>query len=215
MSIFPIFVAALTLMLTLGVVCTEAQAKPISYVGGTMVMIENDETGNSVSVDYTLSPRFAAALYAKREIGGDRFTTVGPQGNVLLKRWNLPDGQGNIFSMTGVGTAIRDGTAHFGAWTSLLADYETRRVFASYELKLMYADGIEKSAWQRARLGIAPYLASYEQLNTWVMVQVDNHPAKRHATTVTPLVRLFYKTFLIEGGVSTRGTVMFNLTQQF
>src|SRR5438105_1401035 len=69
-----------------------AQAKPLSYVGGTMVMVENDETGNSASVDYTFSPRFAAALYLKHEIGGDRnFTVVGPQLNALVKRWNLEE----------------------------------------------------------------------------------------------------------------------------
>jgi hypothetical protein len=194
---------------------TATEAKPISYVGGTMVMVENDETGHSASIDYTFTPRLAGALYVKREIGGDDFTMVGPQANVLVKRWNMPDGQGNIFSMTGGGAAVRDGTAHFAAWSSILADYETRRIFTSYEVRLMYAQGIEKSVWQRARVGVAPYLANYDDLNTWFMVQVDHHPEKRHATAVTPLLRLFYKTFLVEGGVSTRGTVMFNLVQQF
>ena len=97
----------------------------------------------------------------------------------------------------------------------MLADYETRRLFASYELRLVYADGIEKSAWQRARLGVAPYLANYDDLNTWFMIQIDRHPAKTRTTVVTPLIRLFYKTLLIEGGVSTHGTAMFNLVQQF
>ncbi len=192
-----------------------ADAKPISYVGGTMVMVENDETGHTANLDYTFSPRAAAALYLKRETHGDEFTTVGPQMNLLVKRWNMPDGQGNIFAMTGAGTWIAGGTAHFAAWTTILADYETRRIFTSYEARLMYAQGIEKSVWQRARIGVAPYLANYDELNTWLMIQVDHHPDKTRATAVTPLVRLFYKTYLVEGGVSTRGTVMFNLVHQF
>ena len=193
-----------------------AFAKPISYVGGTMVMVENDETGNTLNLDYTFSPRAAAALYVKHETQGDVFTAVGPQLNYLVKRWNRPDAQGNIYTMTGAGTAIENnGRRHFATWAGLLADYETRRIFTSYELRLMYAQGIEKSVWQRARLGFAPYLANYQDLNTWFMVQVDHHPAKTHATTVTPLVRLFYKTLLVEGGVSTRGTAMINLVKQF
>ena len=200
----------------LSFVAFPATAKPISYVGGTMVMAENDETGNTVNIDYTFSPRAAAALYVKHEIQGDVFTAVGPQLNLLVKRWNLPDGQGNIFTMSGAGTAIeKNGQSHFAAWTGLLADYETRRIFTSYELRLMYAQTIEKSVWQRARVGFAPYLANYEDLNTWLMVQVDHHPNKTHATTVTPLVRLFYKTLLVEGGVSTRGTAMINFVKQF
>ena len=84
-----------------------APAKPLSYVGGTMVMQENDETGNTLSIDYTFHPHFALALYAKRDIGEKEFYTIGPQLNTLIKRWNLPAGQGNIFGMTGV----RDGAA--------------------------------------------------------------------------------------------------------
>lgn len=195
-----------------------AIAKPLSYVGGTMAMIENDETGNTFSLDYTFTPQFAAALYAKHEIGErENFTAVGPQLNTLVKRWNLEDGQGNIFWMNGVGGAFKDNGKgdHFSAWTSVLADYETRRIFFSYEARIMYVQGTEKSFWQRGRVGFAPYLANYEDLNTWLMVQVDHHPDKTHAGAVTPLLRLFYKTLLVEGGISTRGTVMFNLVKQF
>jgi hypothetical protein len=28
--------------------------------------------------------------------GGDELWMVGPQLNTLIKRWNLPDGQGNV-----------------------------------------------------------------------------------------------------------------------
>lgn len=213
----------LVMALRLGYICFAAlilfpallNAKPISYVGGTMAMVENDQTGYSASVDYTFTPRIAGAVYVKRETHGDEFTTIGPQVNFLVKRWNMPDGQGNIFTMTGVGTAVERDVAHIAAWTGLLADYETRRIFTSYEMRLMYAEGIEKSVWQRARVGFALYLANYEDLNTWIMLQVDHHPAKTETTTVTPLVRLFYKTLLVEGGVSTRGKVMFNVVQQF
>jgi hypothetical protein len=192
-----------------------AEAKPISYVGGTMAMQENDETGNTLSLDYTFDPHFAAGLYAKQENGGKEFKTIGPQLNTLIKRWNMPDGQGNIFNMTGAGVSRYHGDNEFSAWTGFLADYETRRVFTSYELRLMYAGNIEKSAWQRARVGVAPYLANYDDLNTWVMVQVDHHPAKDDTLVVTPLVRFFYHTTLVEAGYSSNHDVMFNWVLQF
>ncbi len=193
----------------------KAEAKPVSYVGGFMVMQENDETGNTLSLDYTFSPRFAAGLYAKKENGGTEFKTVGPQLNTLIKRWNLPEGQGNIFNMTGAGVSHYQDKDKFSAWTGILADYETRRIFTSYEARLMYVDTIEKSLWQRARVGFAPYVANYDDLHTWFMVQVDDHPAKEKSIVVTPLVRLFYHTTLVEGGVSNNGDVMFNWVLQF
>jgi hypothetical protein len=122
-----------------------AQGKPLSYVGGTMVMQENDETGHTLSIDYTFDPHFAIGLYAKDEIGGKKFDTIGPQFNALIKRWNLPDGQGNIFSMTGAGMSRQGSKNEPAAWAALLADYETRRVFLSYEPRVMSAGKIETS----------------------------------------------------------------------
>ena len=192
-----------------------AEAKPISYVNGFMVMQENDETGNTLSLDYTIDPSLAVGLYAKKESGDKDFTTVGPQVNYLVKRWNMPDGQANIFSMTGAGVSRFKGDDEFSAWTGILADYETRRIFTSYELRGMYAGDIEKSVWQRARVGFAPYLANYDDLNTWLMVQVDHHPAKDDKVVVTPLARFFYKTTLIEAGYSSNNRVMFNWVLQY
>jgi len=193
-----------------------AEAKPISYVGGIMAMQENDETGHTLSLDYTIDPKLAVGLYAKKEGNQQKeFETIGPQVNYLLKRWNMPDGQANIFSMTGAGVSRWHGDNEVSAWQSILADYETRRIFTSYELRGMYAGDLEKSVWQRARVGVAPYLANYDDLNTWLMVQVDHHPAKDDTLVVTPLVRFFYKTTLVEAGYSSNNHVMFNWVLQF
>ncbi len=193
----------------------KAEAKPISYVDGFMVMQENDETGHTLSLDYTIDPKLAVGLYAKKESGSMNFTTVGPQVNYLIKRWNMPDGQANIFNMTGAGVSHWHGDDEFSAWTGILADYETRRIFTSYEIRGMYAGDFEKSVWQRARVGFAPYLANYDDLNTWLMVQVDHHPAKEDNVVVTPLVRFFYKTTLVEAGYSSNNKAMFNWVLQF
>ena len=192
-----------------------APAKPLSYVGGTMVMQENDETGNMLSIDYTFHPHFALALYAKRDIVEEEFYTIGPQLNALIKRWNLPEGQGNIFGMTGVGMARQGSNSEPAAWAGFLADYETRRVFLSYEPRLTYAGDIEKAFWQRAQVGFAPYLADYDQLNTWLVLRFDHHPAKDAHFVVTPMIRLFYKTIWLEAGYSSSNHLMLNWNKQF
>jgi hypothetical protein len=196
-------------------VAPPAHAKPLSYVGGTMVMQENDETGNTLTVDYTFDPHFALGLYAKRDIGGKEFYTIGPQLNTLIRRWNLPHGQGNIFGMTGGGLARQGSDNQPAAWAAVLADYETRRVFFSYEPRLMYAADIETSFWQRAYAGFAPYLANYDELNTWLLIRVDHHPAKKDHFVVTPVLRFFYKTIWLEAGYSSNNHVMVNWTVQF
>jgi hypothetical protein len=199
----------------LGSAVTPAQGKPLSYVGGTMVMQENDETGHTLSIDYTFDPHFALGLYSKYEINQKEFWMAGPEINTLIKRWNLPDGQGNIFSMTGVGTARQGSNTQPAAWAFLLADYETRRWFFSYEPRFTYAGNIEKSFWQRGYAGFAPYLATYDQLNTWFLIRLDHHPAKNEHFVVTPVVRFFYKTIWLEAGYSSNNHIMVNWTVQF
>jgi hypothetical protein len=196
-------------------VAQPARAKPLSYVGGTMVMQENDETGYTLTIDYTFNPHFALGVYSKYEIGGNDFWIAGPQLNTLIKRWNLPDGQGNIFSMTGAGIARQGSNSQPATWAGLLADYETRRWFFSYEPRLMYAGNIEKSFWERGYAGFAPYLANYDELNTWLLIRADHHPAKDDHFVVTPVLRFFYKTIWFEAGYSSNNHVMVNWTVQF
>jgi hypothetical protein len=85
----------------------------------------------------------------------------------------------------------------------------------SYEPRFTWDGDIEKSVWQRARIGIAPYLANYNDLNTWIMFQVDHHPSKHDHFVATPLIRFFYKTYLLEVGYSSDQHVMVNWTMQF
>jgi len=203
-------------LLFTSLVALPAPAKPISYLHGTMVMQENDETGNTLAIDYTFHPHFALGLYAKRDTGGQEFFTIGPQLNTLIKRWNLPEGQGNVFGMTGVGMARQGSKSEPAAWAAFLADYETRRVFLSYEPRLTYSGDIEKAFWQRAQIGVAPYLADYDHLNTWFVLRFDHHPAKDDGHfVITPMIRLFYKTIWLEAGYSSNNHLMLNWNKQF
>ncbi len=202
-----------------------AFGKPVSYVGGLMLMQENDSGGHTVGMDYTITPRMAVAFHAQYHIRGDNFTMMGPQLNFLVRRWNAPRSQGNIFANAGAGTTIdRNGDMRGASWVGMLADYETRSLFVSYEVRAMYAKRVERSLWQRARAGFAFSPVDYSKVSPWLMVQVDHRGEKHlglHAAggepklEVTPLVRVMYKAFLIEGGVSHRGRVMFNWVKQF
>jgi hypothetical protein len=197
------------------ILLAHAYAKPLSYPGGTMVMQENDETGYTISLDYTVIPSAAFGLYIKQEENGKDILMVTPQINTLLKRWNLPDGQGNIFNMSGAGVARYQDNNQPCLWTAFLADYETRRYFVSYEPRFVWDGDIEKSFWERARIGIAPYLANYNELNTWLMFQVDHHPSKHDHLVATPMIRFFYKTYLFEVGYQSNQHIMFNWQIQF
>ena len=75
---------------------------------------------------------------------------VTPEFNTLLKRWNLPDGQGNIFNMTGAGLARYQGNNQPCLWTAFLADYESRRWFS------LTSRGLSGTAISRNQCGSEP-----------------------------------------------------------
>jgi hypothetical protein len=135
--------------------------------------------------------------------------------NRLLQRWNAPDSQGNLYLLTGLGEARHGNDADPAATLGLEGDWETRRIYFSYENRLICAGDIEQSLSHKARTGFAPYVGGYDDIHTWLMLQVEYQPTLRENVTVTPFVRVFTQETLGELGISNRNDVMFNLTFQF
>lgn len=200
-----------------GLLClgaSEAQARPVSYPGGTSVMIMNDADMNSVHIDYSPSTKYAVGYAAEYWREGD-YTIQAVELNNLLKRWNNEDSQANLYLKSGIGVAIDDDQNDPAIFTGMAADWEDRRYFVSYENRYTQAGDIDDFYMQSGRVGVAPYVGEYGDVHTWLMLQVDHKPESEDQITVTPLVRVFKGTHLIEAGMSNKGKVLFNWVKQF
>jgi len=177
-----------------------AEARPVSYPGGWTVMQRN--TGDFSSLHLHYSPTFQDSIgfYTEQNWESD-FTFAGAQYNRLVKRWNAPKSQANLYLNLGAGYAERFDGDDSGAagFIGAAADWETRRWFTSYQVRAMDV-GFDQDVHHAARLGVAPYIGDYGDLHTWLMVEVHNSPEAETPTTVTPLVRLFYGVQLVEIG---------------
>jgi len=140
--------------------------------------------------------------------------------NNLLKRWNGEASQANFYVQSGIGAAHSD-EGEFDDRTELLAffgistDWETRRYFVQYQNKYLDAGNISDRFSQKLKVGIAPYLADYGSIHTWLMLELRHSPESEEQLVVTPLVRLFSGPNLLEGGVSDEGDVLFNFIHRF
>lgn len=191
-----------------------AEARPVSFPDSWMVMAMNGPADHSLTAIYSPTVDYALGVrtdYAREDEVWMHSLTY----NRLLKRWNAPDSQGNLFLQTGAGGAEGNGETSAAAWGGIEADWETRRVYVSYENRLVYAGDVTKNFTHKARVGVAPYVAGYDDLHTWLMVQVDHRPEDRDNVVVTPFVRLFNTVALGEFGISNKKDVMLNLTLQF
>ncbi len=152
-------------------------AKPIAYEGGTAVMGEfGAGTMQEFQAFYAPSYRWSAgAGHLKLEDEAQTFTReIGyARGNLLLKRWNLPRAQANVFVWGGAGSARgSDFDGRRTAWNAGgQVDYETLRFYSSLRSDWQYAHETFSHRIDTAQLGWAPYAHDWDRLATWLVIQ--------------------------------------------
>lgn len=188
-------------------------SRPISYPGGTTVMVGRDAMADMVHADYTLTKDWAVG-WASTFDRDDDTSTHGPQ---ITRgwRWNYPDSQANLYVSGGAGPARVDDRLRASAWGGASLDWEDRRWYTQAGASAQAIEGGPDRFRQSARVGVAPYVAEAGDLHSWIMLQLDHTPGARSRWTATPLLRQFYGDYLWEAGVSTRGDVLLNLTKTF
>lgn len=194
----------------------KAFAHPVAYQGATGVMTWNQPFMSDYWITYSFRPDMAAAgRFMRMEMPGGRLNYSGLQYDYLVKRWNGDDYQANIYAYGGAGNVNFSSKDGVGYLAGIEADIEDRKYFALIKAETMQTDVADDFNHLEGRLGIAPYEAQYTEIATWFMVQAQWHPALNKKFVLTPLARLFYKSFLIESGVSLDGDWMMNFMFHF
>lgn len=206
-------------LLGMGLIIPNAYARPVSYPGGITAMTMNNGDMNSLHLHYSPTAKYSLGYKFEHWRDGE-YTINAVQMNNLLKRWNMPDAQANLYLKSGAGIAYSDKGTFDGEtapafFTGLATDWENRRFFVSYENRYTEAGDIDDFYMQSARIGITPYIGDYGDIHTWLMLQVDHVPENDDQLTVTPLVRFFKDVHLLEAGISNKGTVMFNYVLRY
>jgi hypothetical protein len=197
-----------------------AIAKPIAFARGKTVMAEfGGGTMNELQAFY--APTYWSSVGVgwtglASDIDGTRHEYVYLRGNLLAHRWNLPGAQANVFVWGGLGNA--KGSDFAGSEISreagVQADYETRRVYASFKSDLQESAHTSHRI-DTLQLGWAPYAHDYDTLATWIVVQGRTYTGDIHQGTEGALLLRLFKggTWVEVGATSDRklqAMVMFN-----
>ena len=177
-------------------------------------MTMNDVDSNSTHIHYSPTAKYSIGWRHEYLRGPDAHLDAA-QLNYLVKRWNAPASQANLYLKSGVGVAYDGDNTEAAAFTGLATDWEDRRYFISYENRFFYADNIDQYVSHKARVGIAPYIGDYGDLHTWLMIQTDYDAGKKDEFSVTPLVRFFKGPALLEAGYNLDGGALFNFVYRF
>ncbi|WP_374028773.1 hypothetical protein [Bdellovibrio bacteriovorus] len=190
-------------------------AHPVSFQGATSLMSYNKENENELMLTYSVKNYLAAGLtYYKVE---DVEYTV-PRLNFLAKRWNNEDSQGNIYLSAGYGSERSFEERNGVTLVSADVDWESRKYYTSFQYNKYFRQDTEAAnrtdfEMMKARVGVAPYLAEYNELNAWFIVQFEKSNDK--AIETTQFIRLFYKNVLVEFGATIGGGWAFNYMVHF
>ena len=191
-------------------------ARPISYTGGTTIIQNNGPVKHSIFVHY--SPHYTYSIGLKSEyFRNDNVSLNGLQLNQLLKRWHHMNAQGNLYFKTAFGDAEKSSQHDVYGMINLSYDYETEHFFTSHDLKYYQSNhDIIKQFQQVARLGVTPYIGDYGDLHTWLMLELSHQPTySGDELILTPFVRLFKGTKLVEFGYSSDHRLLLNWILRF
>lgn len=188
-------------------------AHPVGYKGSLGIMSYNSSTMNEILLTYSVSPRFAVAQTYLKDSKSEFYI---PRLNFLAQRWNNTDSQGNIYLSAGSGIEKQDSKnfqTHLG---EVVLDWESRKYYTYFEhLYLRRSNGLNSNIpWDdynhsKLRLGFAPFMADYEDLNIWCIAQFDKHGDEKQINA-TQFLRFYRKNVLWEIGAGFDGSMAFN-----
>jgi hypothetical protein len=203
---------------------TTAHAKPIAFAHGTTVMGEYG-AGTMVEVQAFYAPTYRYSiggghLSLQSDLTDDTRDITYARLNYLAKRWNREAAQANIFMWGSIGRAHisqagdRPTDNQFAWNVGGQADYETRRLYASFRTDLYEAHAYSHRI-DTLQLGFAPYPHDYQTLATWFVVQGRNYTGGIYdGIEWAGLLRFFKRNAWLEAGLTLDGKVqamlMFN-----
>jgi hypothetical protein len=199
------------------------EARPVSYPEGWTVMLRNDSNQNSAHIHYTVDMCHSLGLRVRYDREGD-FVFTGMQVNRLIKRWNKPDSQANIYGRFGLGYVSDDREASeprlersgdAAMFLGASADWETRRYFISGAAEYWDNGRFGDISAYHGRIGIAPYVANTGALHTWFMLEGHHRPESKNKSRASAILRFFKGPALVEVGIDEQGEPLLNYIHRF
>lgn len=200
---------------TVLVMVSTASAHPVAYEGAKQWI--SGVSGDAVNLEiyHSYNARNAWGMHSMWFDRDQDDGFVALQHNGLLHRWNLPHAQANVYAGLGVGAAKREGSSSELAGVGFFrADYETRRIYTAFETK-----GVASEAFKRGiasvETGFAPYLAEFDELNTWFIVQAKHMTGMEDEFDFIAKLRFFKNNIFVEVGATHRGMPVASLMVHF
>ncbi|AZZ36587.1 hypothetical protein CIK05_07220 [Bdellovibrio sp. qaytius] len=186
----------------------QVMAHPVIYKGGTNIETEQNPEHQHLMLAYTFHPKTAVGFdYIK--FNEEKTEFYFAKLNYRLWRQNETDSQANAYLSLGAGQRRENQKYSDSEMAQLVLDWENRDYYLSAFKEYISQKEADPIWHTRARAGLAPFRADYNDVNIWFIAQFEKVNGNNWETT--PLMRTFYKNILWELGASLNGNYQFNL----
>lgn len=202
-----------------------AVAGPMGFSESFMAMGDFNNNWRETFINYAITPRDAfgvSATYMRADDKSKSRTLEEVTYTRLLKRWNAPHAQANLWFQGGIG-ALQGEDKLVGEnrdfdkvmiTPGVQFDYETTRIYFQASHRLYRASAINHD-YTSVRAGFSFYESDYESTQPWLIVEARNMNGLSEKVEVTPMLRLINKSFFVEAGVNNAHEPRFNFMYIF
>lgn len=133
---------------------------------------------------------------------GDKQTNLITNINYtgLIKRWNMPSGQANLWFMTGIGEASEDSSG-FSYSPGFQFDYETTRIYFLVKSRMIRAPHLQYDTYS-VQGGFSFFETNFDETQPWFVVEARTTENMVMRNEVTPLLRLINQNYFLELGIT-------------
>ena len=177
-------------------VSSNVEARPISYSGGSTLMMFSDNMKDSLYYHYSPSYKYSVGIenLKDKNLRDDysylRFT-------YLINRKNSLHSQRNLYFQSGLSS--KSGNDLF---YGMHGDWETRRWFLGFDTKKV-ENRLKSYNQNHLQIGFAPYLGEYGDIHTWLMLKTKKTSIKDKRSSY-PALKFFKGNTLLEFGYNNR-----------
>ena len=173
----------------------------MGFKDSAMLMSEFSTDKKELMLNYSPAVGHAVGvetMWMRGEKQTDLITNVNYTG--LIKRWNMPSGQANLWFMTGIGEASGDSSG-FSYSPSVQFDYETTRLYFLAKARMVRAPHIRYDTYS-LQGGFSFYEASFEETQPWFVVEARTTENMATRNEITPALRLINQNYFLEFGIT-------------
>ncbi len=195
-------------------------AGPMGFDESFMAMGDFNNNWRESFINYAITPGDAFGISATYMRADDKTKSRTLEEIIythLLRRWNMPHAQANLWFQGGIGT-LQGKDEDIGkdhdfdkimVTPGVQFDYETTRIYFQVSHRLYRASDINHD-YTSVRAGFSFYESDYDKTQPWLILEARNMNGLSDKIEITPMLRLIDKSFFVEAGMNTDYKPRFN-----